>query len=381
MSSALRAWVLVLLGLSFPVAGCSRGDGGGQGTPSGRGRSSGPIPVAVTNVQERDLSRTVTVAGPVEPIRTVSVNAQTSGTVLTVKKEEGDRVAAGELMAELDSREVSAQLGHAKAVLANAESAFQRAKELKASDLASDAQLDVARSTFQIAQADVELWATRLAFCRIAAPVAGVVTVKKVETGSTVSANDSMFEIADDSELVVRVRVSELEVVHLAPGRAVTLRLDAYPNAKLTGHIRRIFPSADAASRLVPVEVVLDGTPPGVDVRPGFLARVEFPLDTRTDVLVVPAAAIGVSDSGSFVYVVDADTLSRRPVVTGLTASGWIEVTHGLQSGEPVVSSGQVNLRPGAQIRVTAGDGAEGSADGGDGGTMSAGTAAAGVGR
>jgi RND family efflux transporter MFP subunit len=267
--------------------------------------------------------------------------------------EEGNRVRTGQLMAELDARETAAQLERARAVLANAEAAYERGEQLQANELASDAELDVMRSAFAIAKADVELWRTRLAFSRITAPVSGVVTAKRVELGSTVSPNQSMFQIADDSLLVVRVRVSELDVVHLEPGRLATLQLDAYPGAQVTGHIRRIYPSADTASRLVPVEIVLDPMPAGVEARPGFLARVDFTLDSRSDVLAVPAAAIGVADDGSFVYVVAADTLSRRRVQTGLTAAGWIEVTQGLAAGERVVSSGHVNLRPGAVVRVS----------------------------
>jgi RND family efflux transporter MFP subunit len=183
--------------------------------------------------------------------------------------------------------------------------------------------------------------------------VSGVVTAKYVEHGSAVSTNQTLFEVADDSLLVVRVRVSELDVVHLKPGNAVTLQLDAYPEAQISGRIRRIFPSADAASRLVPVEVALGRTPAGVDARPGFLARVEFALDRKESALAVPAAAVGVSDNRPFVYVVDADTLVRRPVETGVTAAGWIEVKGGLDVGELVVSSGHVNLRSGALVRVT----------------------------
>lgn len=335
------------------AAGCSRGDSADRASAGGRrGRPAGPIPVAAVEAQARDLSRTVTVTGPIEPIRTVAVNAQTTGTLLSVLVEEGDRVRSGQLMAELDARETAAQLERARAVLANAEAAFRRAEQLAANGLTTDAELDAARSSYEIAQADVEVWRTRLEFSRISAPVSGVVTAKHVERGSAVSTNQAMFEIADDSLLVVRVRVSELDVVHLEPGNRVTLRLDAYPEARLSGRIRRIFPSADAASRLVPVEVVLGSRPRGVEARPGFLARVDFALDRRDGVLAVPASAIGVSDGGAYVYVVDADTLVRRPVETGLTAAGWIEVRQGLEGGELVVSSGHVNLRPGAAVRV-----------------------------
>ncbi len=315
----------------------------------------------MAEAQPRDLERAVTVTGPIEPIRTISVNAQTAGTLLRVLVEEGNRVSSGQLVAELDARETSAQLERARAVLANAEAAFQRAERLQANGLTTDAELDAARSTYEIAKADLELWRTRLAFTRIAAPVPGVVTAKYVERGSAVSTNQALFEIADDSLLVVRVRVSELDVVHLEPGNPVTVRLDAYPEARIAGRVRRIFPSADAASRLVPVEVALGRTPADVVVRPGFLARIEFAFDRREDVLAIPTSAVGVSDGGTFVYIVDADTLLRRPIDTGLTAAGWIEVEAGLEAGERVVTSGHVNLRPGMAVRVS-----EGLTTGGD---------------
>ena len=223
----LVAWAL-LAGLA---AGCSRGGSTENGPPGGPGgRGSQPIPVAAVEVRPRELARTVTVTGPIEPIRTVSVNAQTAGhRAARSWWRRADRVRTGQLMAELDARETAAQLERARAVLANAEAAYRRAEQLQANDLTSAAELDALRSAFEIAKADVELWRTRLAFSRITAPVSGVVTAKQVEQGSTVSTNQAMFEIADDSLLVVRVRVSELDVVHLQPGRPVTLQLDAYP--------------------------------------------------------------------------------------------------------------------------------------------------------
>lgn len=344
---ARMAWsVAVVAGFSY---GCSAGGSAERG-PSRRAPQA--IPVAAIETQPRSLARVVTVTGPVEPIRTVSVNALAAGTVLRVLVEEGNVVRRGQLLAELDGREVAAQLQRARAILANAEAEYRRAEQLRAGGLNSAAALDVARSAFETARADADLWQTRFDFTRITAPVAGVVTAKRVERGGAVSANDTMFDVADVSQLVVRVQISELDVVRLEPGRAVTLQLDAYPHMRVAGRIRRIFPSAEPASRLVPVEVVLGAAPRGVIVRPGFLARVELALEERTNVLAVPAAAIGTSEGALFVYVIEADTLSRRPVVAGLTAGGWIEVTRGLAVGEQVVSSGHANLRPGAVVRI-----------------------------
>lgn len=350
--AALLAALVLGMGMSAGLAGCSS-SGSAERGPGGSGRRPQVVPVAAEEVRPRDLTRNVTVTGPVEPLRSVSVNALAAGTVTRVLVEEGARVRAGQLLAELDAREMTAQYERAQALLARAEAEYKRAEPLRAKDIISDADLETARASFHAARADAELWRTRLGFTRITAPVAGTVTAKLVEQGGAVTANTKMFELAEDAQLVVRVQVSELDVVRLEPGRPVSLVLDAYPGAHVEARIRRIFPSADPVSRLVPVEVVLGRAPSGVVPRPGFLARVEFPVERRRGVLAVPAAAVGVSEGASFVYVVSADTLARRPVETGLTASGWIEVTHGLAKGDQVVSSGHSNLRPGVSVRIS----------------------------
>lgn len=337
--------------LAAAAAGCS---GTGEAN-RGPDRRSQTTPVAAFEVGPRDLVRTVSVTGPVEPIRSVAVNAMAAGTVERVHVEEGDRVRAGQLLAELDDREIAAQSQRAEALLARADADYKRATELRARELTSEAELETARSAFATAEADAELWRTRLSFTRITAPAAGVVTAKHLERGGSVTANQQMFEIAEDAQLVVRVQVSELDVVKLERGREVGVMLDAYPGQRLEGRIRRIFPSADAVSRLVPVEVVLGRAPAGVVPRPGFLARVEFPIERREGVIAVPTGAVGVSDGRSFVYLIDADTLVVRPVETGMTASGWVEVTGGLEGGDRVVSSGHANLRPGAAVRISEG--------------------------
>lgn len=315
--------------------------------------------VAVAPVERRTLARSVVLSAPVEPLRRIGVNSQSTGTVLEVAVQEGDRVRTGDLMARLDTREVEAQLERARATLANAETAFRRASEMRGSQIITEAEFEQARAAHGTAKSDVTLWETRLGFGRIRAPGAGVVTAKLVESGSAVSTNQRMFELADESVLVVRVQVSELDVVHLAGGTPVTVTLDAYPDRPLSGRIRRIFPSADPQSRLVPVEVALGPAPAGVQVRPGFLARIRLDLDAITDALAVPAPAVGSAAEGAFVYAVAGDTLERRLVQTGVTTDGWVQLLGGVAEGDAVVVSGHTNLRPGGQVRVAGRDTAQ----------------------
>jgi membrane fusion protein, multidrug efflux system len=350
MTSCFRFRRAAFLSVALGVAACS----GGQEASGAPGQGQRVVPVAAAPAERRDIARAVTVVGPVEPVRSIGVNSLMAGTVLVLRAQEGDRVREGQLLAELDARETLAQLERARAVLANAQTVFERNTQLHANRIITDAEFEQSRSAFDVARSDAELWRTRLAFSRITAPSAGVVTVKHVEAGSAVSPNQRVFDLADVSLLVVRVQLSELDVVRVRPGAEVNVVLDAYPASPVRGRVRRVFPSADAQSRLVPVEVALADFPAGVVARPGFLARVTFQLDRRAGALAVPAPAVGVGDDGAYVFVVEADSVVRRAVGLGITAEGWVEIARGLREGERVVTSGHTNLRPGTRVRVAA---------------------------
>lgn len=182
---------------------------------------------------------------------------------------------------------------------------------------------------------------------------------KDVEAGDLVAPQQQLFRVADVSTLVVRVGVSELDVVQLSEGDSVRVVLDAFPDRPVPGRIRRIFPAADPASRLVPVEIALD---PGSPARPGFLARVEFRFDVREEVSVVPASAVVTAPGGQAVFVVRDDRAERRPVEVGLTYEGQVEVLDGVTPGEVVVVKGNASLRDGDRVRIL--PGAEGGGAG-----------------
>jgi membrane fusion protein (multidrug efflux system) len=148
--------------------------------------------------------------------------------------------------------------------------------------------------------------------------------------------------------------VSELDVVHVRAGDTVDMALDAMPDEVIEGQVRRVFPTGDPRTRLVPVEVAL-ASAAGSIVRPGFLARATFALGTRDDVLLVPAGALVSAGSTQAVFVVsEGGAAVRRPVATGLTTQGMVEVVEGLDEGERIVVQGAARLRDGAPVRVVA---------------------------
>lgn len=335
-----------LAGLAF-LAGCGGSDdAAARAVPEER---VVPVEVAVASLGE--AARTVTVTGTVEPIRTVGINSQLAGPVVALEVEEGTRVRAGQVLARIDAPEVAAQLTSAEAALVVARRTAERSEGLRASDYITAAEYDRDQAALAAAQATRDQLRTRLGYATVRAPVPGMVLEKRVERGDIVSAQARLFTIGELSTLVVRVPVSELDVSALGAGDSVPLALDALGGRPMAGRIRRVFPSADTVTRLVPVEVALTGEA-AREARPGFLARLTFRLDPRTNVLLVPAGAVVEGAGGASVYVVEGARASRRPVQRGDALQGRVEIRQGLAPGDTVVVAGSGMLREGAPVRI-----------------------------
>ena len=339
------------------------------------------VPVRTTPARLGSVAREETVSGIVEPLRRVFVNSQMAAEVVAVLAEEGDAVRQGQVLARLDDRQLRAELAGAEAAHEAAEAAYERAEQLRTREIITQAEYERERTAYAAARARLDQLRTRLEFAVIRAPAAGVVTERSVEVGNVVSPQTRLFTVDDVSTLVVRVRVSELDVVHLRRGADVEAALDAYPDRRLTGRIRRIFPSADPATRLVPVEVALEGEGARL-ARPGFLARVDLRLEARDGVVVVPPSAILPRDGAEVVFVVEDDRARRREVRTGLVGEERVEVLEGLAAGEVVVVDGHRGLSDGAPVRASATSGEletgetrrAGEASGSGGGAEASGT-------
>lgn len=336
-------------------AGGPGGGGSAGGGPGGRGAQVTAVETAA--VELGTIARTISVSGVVEPLRSVAVNSQLSGALLSVNVEEGTAVREGQVLARIDARELAAQVASAQASYEVTRSTYERAEQLRERQVVTQAEYERDRAAAAAAVAQLNQLRTRLGYATIRAPISGVVTEKRVEAGDVVAPQTQLFTIGDLSTPVVRVAVSELDVVNLRPGDRAEVALDAFPGRLLEGRIRRVFPAADPSSRLVPVEVALAASDAQI-ARPGFLARVSFALGERRDTRLVPAGAIVGDAGGEAVFVVENGLAQRRPVQIGLTSRGQVEILSGLESGEAVVVSGNNSLRDGAEVRVVRGPGA-----------------------
>lgn len=333
----------------------SGGPGGGgpgrPGGPGGRGGFGGPTPVEIATIRTGTLARTTMVSGALEPIRTVGVNAQLAGALTSVRAEEGNVVWAGQVLAEVDAREITAQVRSAEAALEFARSTAERSAQLYKDRVMTAAEYERDKAALAAAEASHDQLRTRLGFASVRAPIGGVVTEKRVEAGDVVQNQARLFTIADVSTLVARVLVSELDVSGIREGDPVEVSVDALGGSRFQARVRRVFPAADTATRMVPVEVALGGSAAKL-LKPGYLARVTFKLGERSNVLLAPFAALVGTPQSRAVFIVKGDKAERRAVRVGGASGNQVEVLEGLAVGDSVVVAGSDQVRDGGTVRI-----------------------------
>lgn len=340
-----------------PGGGGPGGGGPGGGGPRGGrfggpgGGRGGPTAVEIATISTGALARQSMVSGALEPVRTVGVNAQMSGALTAVNVQEGSAVRSGQVLAQVDAREVAAQVRSAVAALEFARSTAGRSEQLYTDRVITAVEYERDRAALSAAQAAYDGLRTRLGYASVRAPISGVVTEKTVEAGDVVQGQSRLFTIADVSTLVARVNVSELEVAGIREGDMAEVTVDALNGARFQARVRRVFPAADTTTRMVPVEVALGGSAARL-LKPGFLARVTFKLGERTGVTLAPAGAVVGTAQNRAVFVVKGDKVERRPVRVGSASGERVEVLEGVVPGDTVVVAGVDQVRDGGAIRI-----------------------------
>lgn len=319
-----------------------------------RGQSGSAISITKAQTEQKDLSDTFSVASEVTAYKRVYVASRMSGLIEEVHYEEGDRVAAGDLMAKLDVRQEEVDLRRASSVVEEAEDQYQRTEALYSREAVSEAEYLSAKRALDQAKADVDRLKLRIDFGSIRSPISGVVTARLVEIGNNVSVNERMFTVTDMDLLVVRPGVSELNLRGIEEGQELSIELDVYPGREFPAQVRRIFPNADPISRLFTVEVELLQSENSPIIRPGYLARVQFSADERSMVVAVPSETILRKNGESYIFILNdlEDEVTMTEVEIGIQRDGYTEILQGVEEGVQIAAGNLESLSDGASVRV-----------------------------
>ncbi|MBL7251073.1 efflux RND transporter periplasmic adaptor subunit [Alloalcanivorax sp. C16-2] len=315
-----------------------------------------PTVVNVAPAITRPLANRLDVVGNARASRAVTLLTEVDGRVKDLHFQEGQSVAAGDLLVSLDDRQARADLGRARAEYQRALSDYQRAARLAGSRSISEAEVDTLKTTLEAAKADQAASMAALDDHRIRAPFDGVVGLRQVDPGAYLQVGDPIANLDSILTLDVHFQVPERYLAHLHAGLPVDITSDAYPGKTFHGKVALLDTRVDTASRGLPVKAVLDNSE--TLLRPGQFLQVSVLLEEHAAVL-VPEQAVITQGAQSYVFTVsDTQRAERRAVSLGGRRDGWVEITAGLRDHEPVIVNGHSRLGGGAPVKVVEDQGA-----------------------
>jgi membrane fusion protein, multidrug efflux system len=346
---------------------------GGGGGGGGRGAGLGPVPVVVTKVARSSIPVYLPGLGNVNPFYTVTVKSRVDGQLMKLDFNEGDLVKAGQVLCEIDPRPYQVQLDIAQATLAHDQALLDNAKvdqkryqELVKTDAIPSQQLDtqnalVAQDEGTIKQdnANIESAKLQLVYSKVTAPITGVVGLRLVDPGNIVHAADAngMITITQLQPIAVLFTIPEdsLPQVTQKLRAGAHLPADAYnrDNSKklASGMLVTLDNQIDSTTGTSKLKAVFDNT--DNSLFPQQFVNIRLLVDTLTNQLVVPNVAIQNGQQGTFVYVVDQDSIVHlKPVRVGITTETSADILSGISEGDRVVVDGTDRLIEGATVRV-----------------------------
>jgi membrane fusion protein, multidrug efflux system len=346
----LRAGVLLLM---LTLSACARDGVAGDEAArkkEEKDKADAAIPVEVAQPTRSEMLAMYSGTATLDAEADAEVLAKVVGEVRRIFVEEGDRVQAGQILAQLDDRELRLQAAQTRAALAKAERDYNRQIELNKKGLVSAGAFENLKYDLDNQRAADDLAQLSLSYSAIRAPFAGIVAIRHVKLGQELSIGSKVFRITDPTPLQASVYVPERELARLKPAQAATVSVDALAGRSFPAIVKRVAPTVDAATATF--KVTLEVNDPKGDLKPGMFARVGIVFERRSDALSIPRVALLDTDGASNVFVVHDGKAEQRAIKTGLANAGRIEVLEGLEGAEQVVIVGQTGLKDGNPVRV-----------------------------
>jgi len=346
------------------------------------------------------ISTSVTATGTIQPVDTVTVGTQVSGTISALYADFNSTVKKGQLLAELDKTLIQATVDQAKASLAQSlsnknyqQANYLRQKQLYETGSISKAEFDLALNTFQVASANVSNTQAQLrsaernlSFTQIYSPIDGVVLGRSVSIGQTVAASfntPTIFTIAKDiTKMQVQAKVDEADIGNVVKDQRATFTVDAFIDDTFNGTVKEIRLQPSIASNVVTYSTLIDAPNDNKKLKPGMTASIIIYTKEVKDALLISAQALQFSPDSSlskkyqivplqrggqkekrggdknkmdgekegevtaklaptFVWVLEGEKLIQKKIKIGINDNTKVEVLEGLNKNEVVVSGTQ----------------------------------------
>jgi len=337
-------------------------------------KSTAPVvleftPADIAVVEMRSLERSIAFSGSLAPMVQTTVKSKVPGEVKRVLVREGETVAAGQLLAQIDTEDLRARLDARVAALEEARARLSIAEKNRANSLQllgqkfiSQNAFDTTQSTFEAGAASMKSEEAQVRIARkamddaaVRAPFAGIVARRMAHAGETVGVDGALFTLVDLGRMEIEAPAPAAEIPSIRVGQAASFRVDGFGERAFEGRVERINPVADPGSRAITLYISVanrDGTLKG-----GMFAKGQIVLDRTVQSAVVPASAIREEAGQAYVFTIEGGKIAKRAVKVGFTEpqQGMVEVQSGLEKGLNVVNARVTGLKAGAPAMMKSG--------------------------
>lgn len=311
---------------------------------------SSVVPVEITTPTVMRATQTLVENGTLRSGAEISILSETTGKVISVAGEVGQRVTAGQILVTVEKEVLESQYRLARTNLENAEKDLTRYDQLAGGEAITGQQLEAAKLQYQQALTQVTVSKKQLENTTLRSPMSGVISKRSVEEGAFLMPSVPVFSILEQNRMMFTVKVTERDVLVLTKGQKAEITLDALPGKVFTGNIHSMGVAPDLSGRY---EVTVSLMNNDSLLRDGMSGKAAFenPL-SGAEGIVIPRKCIVGSVRDARVFALQGDEVVSRRIKATSINENEVLVTEGLSSTDKVVLSGQINLEDGSKVKV-----------------------------
>ena len=314
----------------------------------------GPVSVIASEIAARDFTDRFTALGTAKAAESIQVTARIASVISRINFTEGQDVPAGQLLVELDSKEIRADLAVAEASLQQSRSVYERSRQLADTRVISQSQLEELEAKMKMDEAQVQAAHARLDNASVRAPFAGTVGLRRVSLGDLVGPDTKITTLDDTRSIRLEFTVPENFLSELHDGMPIAAASSVYAGRTFTGSVISIDSRVDPVTRAVTVIAKV----PNSDrlLKPGMFLTVALER-SRRQVLMVPEEALSPRQGRQYVFLVQDGRAVEREVELGARSPGLAEIRSGVVAGDVIVTEGIQRLRDGVPVQLLSSSG------------------------
>jgi membrane fusion protein (multidrug efflux system) len=319
-----------------------------------------PVTVSAIKAEYVPWQPQLKAVGSLRAVRGVDVTSEIAGLVQTIHFKSGDKVAAGQLLVQLNADSDMALLHSLEAAAELADTVYERDKKQYEAQAVSKATLDADAADLKVKRAQVKQQAAIVEKKSIRAPFSGRLGISTVNPGQYINPGDKVITLQSLDQIYTDFYLPQQELSRIFLGQPVIVTTDTYPGRTFSGKITAVNPKVDPDTRNFQVEATISN--PRHELLPGMYASVEVKAGAMHSYLTLPQTAVTFNPYGETVFVIEESgkgpdgkpllTVRQAFVNVGPTRGDQIAILKGINENDTVVTSGQLKLKNGSRVII-----------------------------